>query len=730
MERTMLRGFDPPRSEAAMPASSARPTLRRLALIGLAIGGIPFALAPATGAAQGFTLDDVMSAPFPDGLVAARDVDLVAWISNDRGRRNVWIARGPLYAGRPVTDWTDDDGQELTDLEIAPDGSYLVVRRGGAPNRQGWSPTPAQDVDGAERRTLRIELAENAASSPIEVQWGVLSPDGSLVARVEGGRIVVAPTPDGVDDEDGTPIARPRGGAGQLTWSPDGTRIAFVSSRGDHDFVGVAAVDGSGFRWLAPSVTRDTDPVWSPDGREIAFLRRWAGEPSLPFFAEPESAIPWQVVVADVDSETARTVFSADPGAGSRFSTIVGPAQLLWTADGHLVFPWEKDGWRRLWAVPAAGGTPRLLTPGEHEIQHMRMGPDGRRIVFDSNRDDIDRKHVWSVAATDAAPTSHTPGVGVEWAPVLTASGHVAFLGSGARMAARPWVVSGEARVAPQGDLPASFPEAQLVTPEAVVFSATDGLPIHGQLFLPSDLAAGERRPAVLFFHGGSRRQMLLGFHNRGYYHNAYAFNQYLASLGYVVLAVNYRSGVGYGLDFREAKDYGADGASEVRDVIGAALYLRARGDVDPDALGLWGGSYGGYLTAQGLVHAPELFAAGVDLHGVHDWNVGIQNFRPDYEPENQPELAARAYASSPMSRLDRWEDPVLLIHGDDDRNVRFSETVDLARALRQQGVPHEVLVFPDEVHGFLLHRNWLRAYGAAAEHFDRWLRGRRPVSD
>lgn len=223
---------------------------------------------------------------------------------------------------------------------------------------------------------------------------------------------------------------------------------------------------------------------------------------------------------------------------------------------------------------------------------------------------------------------------------------------------------------------------------------------------------------------------MLLGFHNRGYYHNAYAFNQYLAALGYVVLAVNYRSGVGYGLDFREAEDYGADGASEVRDVIGAALFLRARDDVDPEALGLWGGSYGGYLTAQGLVHAPELFAAGVDLHGVHDWNVGIQNFQPDYEPENQPELSARAYASSPMSRVDRWEDPVLLIHGDDDRNVRFSETVDLARKLQLQGVPHDVLVFPDEVHGFLLHRNWLRAYGAAAEHFDRWLRNRRPVSE
>jgi dipeptidyl aminopeptidase/acylaminoacyl peptidase len=215
---------------------------------------------------------------------------------------------------------------------------------------------------------------------------------------------------------------------------------------------------------------------------------------------------------------------------------------------------------------------------------------------------------------------------------------------------------------------------------------------------------------------------MLLGFHNRGYYHHAYAMNQYLAAKGYVVLSVNYRSGVGYGLHFREAEDYGAEGGTEVRDVIGAALYLRSRPEADPARVGLWGGSYGGYLTAQGLVHAPELFAAGVDIHGAHDWNEGIQNFRPDYEPENLPQVAERAFRASPMARLESWEDPVLLIHGDDDRNVRFTETVNLARELTMRGVEVETLIFPDEVHGFLLHRNWLQAYAATAGFFDRHL--------
>src|SRR5207245_809761 len=141
--------------------------------------------------------------------------------------------------------------------------------------------------------------------------------------------------------------------------------------------------------------------------------------------------------------------------------------------------------------------------------------------------------------------------------------------------------------------IPADFPAQDLVEPQQVIISASDGLQIHGQLFLPATSADGERErhPAVIFFHGGSRRQMLLGWHYMGYYSNAYAMNQYLASRGYVVLSVNYRSGIGYGMEFREALNYGATGASEFNDVEGAGLYLRSQPDVDPKRIGVWGGS-------------------------------------------------------------------------------------------------------------------------------------------
>jgi dipeptidyl aminopeptidase/acylaminoacyl peptidase len=222
---------------------------------------------------------------------------------------------------------------------------------------------------------------------------------------------------------------------------------------------------------------------------------------------------------------------------------------------------------------------------------------------------------------------------------------------------------------------------------------------------------------------------MLLGWHYMNYYSNAYAMNQFLASRGYVVLSVNYRSGIGYGLDFREAINYGAAGASEYNDVQGAGMYLRSRADVDPARIGLWGGSYGGYLTAMGLARSSDLYAAGVDLHGVHDWNQELRNWVPSYNPEAHADAARVAWESSPMSSVKTWHSPVLLIHGDDDRNVPFSETVDLADALRKQGVQFEELIFPDEIHDFLLHRSWIAAYTAAAGFFDRHLAAASPAA-
>jgi dipeptidyl aminopeptidase/acylaminoacyl peptidase len=357
----------------------------------------------------------------------------------------------------------------------------------------------------------------------------------------------------------------------------------------------------------------------------------------------------------------------------------------------------------------------------------VTLTPDRAHVLYNANQGDIDRRDVWRVPVAGGRPVAVTTGADIEWQPAMTSDGRaIAFLRSGARRPAHAAILVGAAapRELAPGTIPGDFPERALVEPQAVTVIAADGMRIPAQLFLPPGVRAGERRPAVIYFHGGSRRQMLLGWNYSPYYHNAYAFNQHLASKGYVVLSVNYRSGIGYGMEFREALRYGAAGGSEFNDVIGAGLYLANRPDVDARRIGLWGGSYGGYLTALGLARASDLFAAGVDVHGVHDWNVGIRTFVPSYNTLERPEDARVAFQASPLADVDTWRSPVLVIHGDDDRNVSFSETVTLVEALRERGVAVEQLVFPDEVHSFLRHESWLAAYRASADFFDRRLGG------
>lgn len=697
---------------------------RTLASLALVLSLAPFAseAQPSHGT---FTLEQVLSAPFPSDLTASPSGGSVAWVANARGARNIWVAEPPDRRGRSLTSFAEDDGQEISDLSFAPDGKSIVFVRGGDANRKGEIPNPQTKADGAEQAVFAVAVSGGAPRKLGEGHSAAVSPKGDRVAFVQKDQVWWASL-DG--SEKAAQAFKSRGDAAQLAWSPDGSRLAFVSRRGDHSLVGVFDIATRAIRYLDPSTDRDAGPVWSQDSRRVAYLRIPSSRELQSFRPHRESE-PWSIRVADTPTGVAREVFRAERGRGSVFRNVVAGRQLLWSDGDRIVFPWERDGWTHLYAVPAQGGAPNLLTPGDFEVEYVALSSDRRQVVFNSNQDDVDRRHLWSVPVVGGKPTALTSGTGIEWSPAALSDGTIAFLRSDARRHPSPAILrqKGAAEDLAPGSVPVDYPEARLVVPEPVLLTSADGMQIHAQLFKPSDLRAGERRPAAIFFHGGSRRQMLLGWHYNYYYRNAYAFNQYLASRGTIVLSVNYRSGIGYGMEFREALDYGAVGASEFNDVLGAGLYLKSRPDVDADRIALWGGSYGGYLTALGLARASHLFAAGVDLHGVHDWNEVIQNFEPAYEPEKRQAAARLAFESSPMNFVKSWRSPVLLIHGDDDRNVPFSQSVMLAEALRAQGVDFEELVFPDEIHDLLVHAHWLAAYRAAADFLDRKLAKEKP---
>jgi dipeptidyl aminopeptidase/acylaminoacyl peptidase len=680
-----------------------------------------FAFARGALAQQGeIPIEKLMSAPYPGGMSAAPSGGLVAWVLNDKGVRNLWVAAPPDYKGRQLTQYTKADGQDIGGIVWSRDAATIFFSRGSGPNRAGEIANPTSDPAGAEAAVWRVAVT---GGTPVKVGAAaslVISPDGATMAFVRRGTIWTAPVAEGGT---ATQVATIRGALGSLAWSPDGTRILFASNRGTHAFVGILNLVSRTITWMSPSVDTDQSPVWSPDGRQVAFLREAATTKRL-IFTPDRSGEPFSIVVADAATGKGRTVFRADTGRGSLHREIVG-AQLTWAAGDRLVFAWEKTGWTSLYSVPATGGAPTLLTPGEFEVEYVTFTPDRKEVVFNSNQDDIDRRDIWRVGVAGGPPRPVTSGADIEWQPAVTSDGGaIAFLKSGTRKPAHAVIQVGAA--APTelaaGTIPADFPMQGMVDPQPVIITSTDGLRIHAQLFLPAGAKPGDKRPAAIFFHGGSKRQMLLGWNYSSYYANAYAMNQHLASKGYVVLSVNYRSGIGYGLNFREPLNYGASGGAEYQDVQAAGMYLAGRADVDPHKVALWGGSYGGYLTAMGLSRASDLFAAGVDIHGVHDWNVGIRNFVPTYNPLENPERTRRAFNASPMASVDGWRSPVLVIHGDDDRNVQFVETVTLVEALRDRGVEVEQLIFPDEIHGFLRWDRWVEAFKASAEFLDRRL--------
>jgi dipeptidyl-peptidase-4 len=698
---------------------------------------------------------------YPQFMVAAKKADKLAWQVYEEGKRNVWYAAAPDFRPRQLTSFKDDDGIELTNVSISDDGSVVTFIRGLGPNQQGWVANATADPDGQERAIWAVRTSGGPAWRVAEGGNPVLSPDGKWVLYLKEGQIyrasIAQTAATNKMDKGDTPFIRAWGTSSGPRWSPDGSKIAFVSSRTHHSYIAIYDMKKRTVHYMAPDVDFDASPTWSEDGKRIAFTRRpglpfgqmitaggaAGGAPQLAgrgggegrggggrggrgggggrandprpglFSSAFEDGSTLKIMIGDAATGVATEHWRN--GAADRTYAALGG--ITWAGDAFL-FQLEPEEWTRMYSLSAksANAQPIVLTPGDGQMEHTGISSDGKWLFYSTNAGDIDRRHIWKVPTSGGEAVRVTMGE-IDTYPLPLASGK--FVATLSATAVRPqsvgiWPVDANSPASSAKIvypvLAKSFPIERHVVPTNVTLTAPDGMKFNNQLFMPKDVKPGEKLPAIVFVHGGPRRQMLLGYHYLSFYHVFYGVNQWLADQRYIVLSVNFRSGVGYGKSFREAPNTGGNGKSEYQDVLAGGKWLAQHPNVDPKRVGIWGLSYGGLLTAEALARNSDLFITGVDLAGVH-----LQG--------NSLDTNSVSYKSSSISQIANWKSPVLLLHGDDDRNVDFGQTVGLVQLLRANKIYYELMVIPDDVHETLLHGRWMVFFNKMESWLDKYLK-------
>lgn len=706
-----------------MPTRDSHQTAMTGALVACALFALtvlPIAL-PARAADQDFNavLDRYPLLTPPTGTASGK---AAAWVESIAGRRTIWFADRAGAAPRALARF-EDDGLPVSALNISEDGRRLAYITGSAPNAQGEINNPLHLADPQERV---LWATSTTSTTPRRITGGsnarfhtpVLSPDGALLAYVQGREVWSSDLRD--------PSSQPQrlftlhGSAGDLAWSPDGRRLAFVSNRGSHSFVGIFDVSDRRLRYLAPGIDSDREPRWSPDGRQLLFLREREEAQSYRFTERLES-IPWSVMLANADSGDTRTLWTADRGAGS---TPYG-ADPFWIDNGSIGLFWEKTGWRQLYRLALDGGAPQRLSSGEGEVGTAIPSADGKRIYYTANADLRERFDLHTVAAAGGNSQRLLVGEGIATRgirPVALGHDGVMVPAYPATAPVRMLAVdgAGKAHALSSSGSSTAIPAALLPEPEIVTLRAADGLSHRALLYKPSQPRAG-KAPAVVYAHGGSRWiETVEPLH-------AWGIVEALVARGYYVLLPNYRSGEGYGLTFRETPGYGGSGGTDTLDMTAAGQYLRALPGVDKDAVGIFGISYGGYLTTAAMAKAPELWAAGVSLVGVADWQMELEldreGARLPFRLSQRMQYEDLAYASSANASLDGWRAPLLFISGDDDVQGWLVQAIELGQRLRRRGIAVDAIVEPGGTHSPATHVQLRDRVAATVAFFDRHLR-------
>jgi dipeptidyl aminopeptidase/acylaminoacyl peptidase len=504
------------------------------------------------------------------------------------------------------------------------------------------------------------------------------------------------------------------------------------SKVGDHQSsarVGLVDVDSGGVTWLDLSPRIDVSPedsVGLPTELETelanVILRGWnrQGTRGLVESVSFDYKHRWLSVVDGVTGDVSTVVHDYDR------AWIGGPCTFCsgWMPDGEsLWFVSERDGYAHLYTVSATGGEPRQLTSGEWEVHDVELAPDEDSFYLTTNEASPHEYHFYHTALSGGDRVRITDHAGIYDVTPSPDGERLAVVHSTANRPPELYMMQNR-RGSPMTKVTDSptdeWKSFGWIEPGIVRFPAADGTDVPARIYRPADLGVEANGAGVIFVHGAGYLQNV----HRGWssYYREYMFHHLLASKGYTVLDADYRGSEGYGRDWRTAI-YRHMGGKDLSDQVDGARYLAEAEGVDPERIGIYGGSYGGFITLMALFTESEHFAAGAALRSVTDW----AHYNHWYTSRilNQPQDDEEAYRqSSPIYFAEGLEDPLLIAHGMVDTNVHFQDVVRLAQRLIELGKEDwELAVYPVEGHAFEEPASWADEYRRILEIFEETLR-------
>ena len=638
--------------------------------------------------------------------VGARDADQIAWINQHQSATELFVAAGPDYRPVEVARNAPDDGTPIEALSISADGRWLAWDRGGVGDAAGRGELADRGVWLLGPTGVACRIGEGGRPT--------LSPDNARVAWMNHGRLWVAPLLADCTAIQAAATEIAGGGAMAPVWSPDGRALAFETPIGRARRVGLWSAT-AGLRWIDNRDQLDVAPAWSPDSAQLAFLRIDPSSDATANQFDEDPPAPFSVMLTPVDALAPRAVWRS-PGADgfARQWRSRTTAPLMWLDGARLALLSEHEGWQHVYALSglAVDSPPGItdLTPGRCEVDYADLMAAAKLVVSD-NCAGVDRRRLVRIDSGTGAAAALTPADGVAIQPMAFDHGRRLVWRAAAGQAQTVQVESDGRILAPEPQPVDPHPE---VTEESLQLTASDGVATNAQMFRPPGRGPF---PAIIFLHGGPQRQTFAAAATSAFYSRFGWMNRALAARGHVVIQLNYRSGTGQGRDFRRIRGVARNGAGEFLDVLAARAWLAAQPDVRRDRIGVWGDSWGGWLTALALARRSDLFRAGVVVSGVYDLS------QTSFGPGLPPDARALARASSAAGSIDLWRSPVLIVHGELDNTVPVSQAQAMSAALGRRHRDVERLTFPREGHALQLERDWTTLFDRTVAFFARTLR-------